>query len=366
MPFELVLQTILLFPANSRDPFSHIFSLNTPHQSLSETQTNILREISALRATLLPISLERDWCETQTNILRESSALRPTLLPTSIERDWCEAQTNILRESSALRPTLLPTSLERDWCEAQTNILREISALRATLLPTSLERDWCETQTNILRESSALRSTLLRTSPSPRHKQIYSARAQRSAPRYSAPVPLRGTNKYTPRELSAPPHATPHQSLSEAQTNILRESSALRATLLPTSLERDWCEAQTNILREISALRAALLPTSLERDWCETQTNILRESSALRCMRGPCSEHFPSNEGEKTPFDLQTDRNCRALKVEAAARASNLVVQITQRKGNENKFCQLSLVLSLPCLDVSSNQVAKQLELKSR
>ena len=71
--------------------------------------------------------------------------------------------------------------------------------------------------TKILRESSALRATLLRTSPSStkvadRDRQRYSARAQRSAPRCSAPVPPRPksqsvTNKDTPRKLSAIHHA---------------------------------------------------------------------------------------------------------------------------------------------------------------
>ena len=230
----------------------------TPHQSLSEAQTNILREISALRATLLrtspsPRHKQIYYARSQHSAPRYSAPvpLRGTNKYTT--RDL----------TSAPRHATPHQSLS----EAQTNILREISlALHATLLPTSLERDWCEAQTNILREISlALRATLLRTSLSPRHKQIYYAKSQHSAPRYSAPVPLRGTNKYTPRDLTgAPRHATSHQSLSEAQTNILREISALRATLLPTSLERDWCEAQTNILREISlALRATLLRTSL-------------------------------------------------------------------------------------------------------
>ena len=115
----------------------------------------------------------------------------------------------------------------RQYSVAKTNMLRKISALRAT----------------------PLRTTLHRTSPSPWHKRIYSA---------------------SPRDLSTPRHVTPHQSLSEAQTNVLREISALR-TMLPRTI--------------------------LERDWCEAQTNILRESSALRSMRGPCTEYFPSTDG---------------------------------------------------------------------
>ena len=107
--------------------------------------------------------------------------------------------------------------------------------------------------TNKLRESSALPATMLRTSPSPsrwRHDsvpQTNSARAQRSPPPCSAPVPLHPDDvttpchKQTPRELSPPRHHAPHQSLSIPMTsrlratNKLRESSSLPATMLRTS-----------------------------------------------------------------------------------------------------------------------------------
>ena len=164
-------------------------------------------------------------------------------------------------------------------------------------------------QTKTLREIS-LRATPLRTSPSPRHKQAYSARSQRSAPRYSAPVPfrgtkqthfarsqrsaprysapvpLRGTNKYTPRDLSALRHATPHQSLSDAQTNTLRESSALRATLFRTSPSprSPWRKQRYSAKAQHSAPRE--------------ETTRRSRCCAPSSSRRPCSKYFPSNEGE--------------------------------------------------------------------
>ena len=80
-----------------------------------------------------------------------------------------------------------------------------------------------------------------------RMPQTNSARAQRSPPPCSAPVPLHPDDvttpchKQTPRELSAPRHHAPHQSLSipmtsqSRATNKLRERSALPATMLRTS-----------------------------------------------------------------------------------------------------------------------------------
>ena len=77
--------------------------------------------------------------------------------------------------------------------------------------------------------------------------QTNSARAQRSPPPCSAPVPLHPDDvttpchKQTPRELSAPRNHAPHQSLSIPMTsrlrdtNKLRESSAFPATMLRTS-----------------------------------------------------------------------------------------------------------------------------------
>ena len=80
-----------------------------------------------------------------------------------------------------------------------------------------------------------------------RLRDTNSARAQRSPPPCSAPVPLHlddvttPCHKQTPRELSAPRHHAPHQALSIPMTsrlratNKLRESSALPVTMLRTS-----------------------------------------------------------------------------------------------------------------------------------
>ena len=143
------------------------------------------------------------------------------------------------------------TQKSRENCHRQTNLYLERSALRATLLFTSPSRHR-HRQTNLYLERSALRATLLFTSPS-RHRH--------------------------------------------RQTNLYLESSALRAQLLFTSPSRHR-HRQTNFYLESSALRATLIFTSPSRVSPPTNKLVPRKLGAPRLAGDPCSEYFPSNEGE--------------------------------------------------------------------
>ena len=171
-------------------------------------------------------------------------------------------------------------------------------------------------------------------------KQSPTSNARPCAPRSSAPVSPRHsrTNKVRPRTLGPARHGPPHQSLPDipGQTKSDLERSALRATVLCTSLS----------------------PTSPDK---QSPT-----SNARRCAPRyvPCSEYFPSNEGELVGYQVLV----YTTQVNSVFRAIWLVPQSQDIKwysppccfrrktwraktmSSENKLCIWELLLNWCCI----------------
>ena len=284
-PSRWSFKTFSRSPPNWRDPLSDMFSSNTS------------------------CSLSFDICLNVDDFSRHFCALTQKSHQCRIPMTSVLRATNKLRESSALPATMLRTSPSpsrwRHDSVPQTNSARAQPSPPPCSAPVPLHPDDvttpCHKQTQ---ESSTLPATMLRTSPSPsrwRHDsvpQTNSARAQPSPPPCSAPVPLHPDDvttpchKQTPRELSAPRHHAPQQSLSIPMTsricatNKLRESSALPATMLRTSPSpsrwRHDSVPQTNS-RELNPPRHHAPHQSLSIPMTSRlrATNKLRESSTL-------------------------------------------------------------------------------------
>ena len=171
--------------------------------------------------------------------------------------------------------------------------------------------------------------------------QIYSANAQRFNPPFSAPVPPRTGIRATDilRESSAlhvPPCSAPVPPRPGIRaTDILRESSALPVFLLRTSPSptRNPCQRYTP--RKLSASRLPASHQSLPYQESVPQIYFAKAQRS-RPRTNPCSEYFPSNEGNYVSFPV-----CNFW------RESFDIRLYVQSRSNWVTFLPTSLVLSM-------------------